>query len=742
VIQLKRIDILIGTISLASTIFFFIPFSLYLLNREAFFTAPHVVAGMLLAFTVAIFLILASPLLLTKGKLRVVAVSLLAFLCIGIWVQANILSWDYGLLDGSTLRWRLFEKRSIIDVLVWLTLFVSITIIGIRKKVSLRYVFFILLFMQSGNILFTWMNSGKDITKNDGQNLSITDNDRFIFSKDKNIILMVLDAYETDIFNEYLEKNPELKDALPGFTYYPNAVSEHFYTLRSIATLLTGNYLIESAFPDSKTQKERKDELFKHHSIPALLKQSGYHVGIYPFYARSNYPPKIFGGIADNYIHSNLVLHEGANEISTLMEVGLFRIAAHPFKKMIYDRFLLTPSFEQDRDEFSTNMEKQLKAGLDVHSFKYYHLQGMHGPHIINGERFDDQKRESALRIAAHVNKMLADFASKLQEVGIYDQTDIFIVADHGLYHDSKSVVFGKFAPDTTEHDTPPLDDFVKKCRGIPLFLYKPANATGPMGISKTPVCLTDVLPTITDIAAVEIKEKLDGVSIRTLQEDTARIRRHFTSEAHRTRSVIPDYEFYVSGFSWYDSSWTYTGDCHTLNAIERIPLDNYVLGQKLTFGLSGNGKEYLDKNWTALEATHQSNSATVTISLPVANPKPGMVITLELSPSQHQPKEVSLSISINGNKKQTFYIDAITLVQVEAPYNPEWQDITPQSTQEEVKPEDDLWAWSPTIPELSEARLNITLQLENIAGAFSGNTLPPTSTIPAIEIRSLCIKQ
>ena len=140
-IQLKRIDILIGTISLASTIFFFIPFSLYLLNREAFFTAPHVVAGMLLAFTVAIFLILASPLLLTKGKLRVVAVSLLAFLCIGIWVQANILSWDYGLLDGSTLRWRLFEKRSIIDVLVWLTLFVSITIIGIRKKVSLRTTF-------------------------------------------------------------------------------------------------------------------------------------------------------------------------------------------------------------------------------------------------------------------------------------------------------------------------------------------------------------------------------------------------------------------------------------------------------------------------------------------------------------------------------------------------------------------------------------------------------------------------
>lgn len=187
----RRTEVLLGTITLSSTICFFIPFSLFLLNREAFFTVPHVIAGMLSVFTVLAGLLLGIPMLVLKEKLRVIALSLLAFLCIGVWMQANLLNWDYGLLDGSTLRWQLFEKRSLIDVTVWTILFFTVMITGIRKKVPLRYVFFILLFMQGGNTFFSWINSGKDIAQSDSQNYSLTHKDRFSFSTQKNIILHI-----------------------------------------------------------------------------------------------------------------------------------------------------------------------------------------------------------------------------------------------------------------------------------------------------------------------------------------------------------------------------------------------------------------------------------------------------------------------------------------------------------------------------------------------------------------------
>lgn len=599
--------------------------------------------------------------------------------------------------------------------------------LGTIKKFSFRTLLLILLFMQGGSILHSWMMLQHNTLETDAKNLTISNNDRFAFSKNKNIILLVLDAYESDIFNEYLEKNPDFKEQMPGFVYYPNNVSEHFYTLRSIATLLTGNYLESSAYPNGKAQKEHRNDLLRNSSIPALLKHAGYHVGVYPFYARNNYPPEIFGAIADNYVRSSLLMNEGANELLSLMTVSLFRIAPHPFKKMIHNRFLLTPSYDQDRDEFSHDAQSLLKVALDTPSFKYYHLQGLHGPHIVNGKRFDTDSRESALNIAGLVNEMLADFVVRLQKAGVYDNTDIFVVGDHGLYSDSDSIVYGKFTP--TDDTMPTLDPFVKKCRAIPLFLHKPAENNSPLQISKKPVCLIDVLPSILETASVTDKGHLEGLPITALTEDTFRIRRHFTSEAHRNRSVIPDYEFYVTGFSWHDASWTYTGNRHTYNSIDRVPLNNYTVGQHLTFGLSGNGKEYLDENWNEENCSHRMKINKASITLPLANPTPGMILEMEIAPANAAGCEISVSIN-NGNRETYAFTQATTL-KMAVPYDPTWQHAIATDQNIEKKQTDDLWDWSPMIPILSNALLNITLQQKRSISSAPKN----------LRLLSLCVK-
>lgn len=723
----KCTDIILSTVTLTLTIFFFVPFSLYLLNKEAFFTSLPVVAGTLLAFSFFSFLLLSPPLLITKGMARVVALSILVFLTMAAWTQANLLNWDYGLLDGSALRWQLLERRTYIDITAWIILFVLVLYLGIIKKASFRIILLILLFMQGGSILHSWMTLQRNTSETDARNLTISNSDRFTFSNKKNIILIVLDAYESDIFNEYIEKNPDFKERLPGFVYYPNNVSEHFYTLRSIATLLTGNYLESSAYANGKAQKEHRNELLRNSSILALLKKSGYHTGLYPFYARNNYPPEIFGKITDNYVRSSLLMNEGTSELFSLMAVSLFRIAPHPFKKMIHNRFLLTPSYDQDRDEFSHDVQSLLKVELSQPSFKYYHLQGLHGPHIINGERLDADSRESAMNIAGLVNEMLANFVTRLQAMGVYDITDIFVVGDHGLYNDSESVVYGEFTPPDTA--LPSLDPFVKKCRAIPLFLHKPAGNMEPLQISKTPVCLVDVLPSVLNTANVEAEGDFNGISITTLPEDAFRLRRHFTSEAHRNRSVIPDYEFYVTGFSWHDASWTYTGNRHTYNTIDRVPLNNYIVGQRLTFGVSGNGKEYLDENWIETNNSHRMKANEAGITLPLANPTPGMILEMEVAPTDATTCEIS--VFINNGKRQTYAFTEATILKITAPYEPAWQRAITPAQNTEKKQGDDLWDWSPMIPVLSNALLNITLRQESSISSVPKN----------LEVLSLCIK-
>lgn len=726
----KRTDILLGTVALTLTALFFIPFSLYLLNKEAFFTPPLIVAGLLLALSVISFMLLAIPLLFTKGTTRVVALSLLAFLTIAIWTQTNILNWNYGLLDGSALRWQLFELRSFIDVSVWILLFVTIMVIGIKKNVSFRTAFFVLLFMQSGSVLYTCMHT-HNTSQGTTQDIFISDVNRFVFSSEKNIILLVLDAYQTDLFNEYLDSNPDFKNKMPGFAYYPNAVAEHFYTRKSIPTLLTGNYLLESRFQNSKDLEEYRNNLLMYQSIPALLKKSGYHVGLHPFFAEINYPPSIFGNIADNFLHANILMKEGVSELRSLMAVFLFRIAPHPFKYLIHSHFLLIPSLGQDRDEFTSDIKNHLSVGITEPCFKYYHLQGLHDPHIINGRPVEAKGRRSALNITALVNQMLADFVVKLQEANAYDNSAIFIVADHGHYNDSRSFVYGEYQQESSDNTTPHLDPFVRKCRALPLFLYKPFNAANAMDIVQTPVCLADILPTIMDIAAVEPPAALDGISIENLQEDTPRLRHTFIGESHNQRSILPDYEFVISGFSWYDSAWTYTGNLHSYGGIERVPLNNYMAGTQLTFGNSGNGQEYLDNNWNSDENCHWTNNKRASLTLPLANPTQNMILTLECAPGNTDMMPVS--IYINENNVGTFHIQEKALLTVDVPYDPAWKDIfeTPDD-----RHTDDLRVWASKAPVLSDARVIIQIEKKKEDKTPNSTTKSEEDTIRLFSLR------
>ena len=178
-----------------------------------------------------------------------------------------------------------------------------------------------------------------------------------------------------------------------------------------------------------------------------------------------------------------------------------------------------------------------------------------------------------------------------------------------------------------------------------------------------------------------------------------------------RGADETPDYEFVVSGFSWFDSSWAYTGNAHFWGKKARRILDNYVLATPLRFGNCGRGIQYLDEHWRALEHGHLLEERPAELTLPVANPTKNMVLSLEIAPhtKNGNPVNSTVTIFINGEDMGAFDVAGKQKIEVAVPFNPLWQQATMPSLEENSTP---LWDWSPTPPPISRAVVVVRMEL------------------------------
>ena len=122
---------------LASNIFLFVPFTLYVGNPDEFAVSFSTILGLYLR--PAIFLVAAFGLIgafLTESAFRRYLI-LLAAISVLLWVQGNILVWDYGLLDGRRIDWTQSTWRGWVDLGIWLGVILAVTIasvLGLNEK--------------------------------------------------------------------------------------------------------------------------------------------------------------------------------------------------------------------------------------------------------------------------------------------------------------------------------------------------------------------------------------------------------------------------------------------------------------------------------------------------------------------------------------------------------------------------------------------------------------------------------
>lgn len=198
----------------AFTFVFFCPLYLFFSNAYDFtfsFSAVFPILFLLALFLTAVVFTLA---MIWKDKVHEKSVALIFALAFLLWLQGNILLWDYGPLDGRTILWETFRLRGLIDILIWgsviiLALVKSRTVCRWARIGSLA--FLLIQIISVGTL-------GLRAPERDGiGHLTLDMNDQHLFSSKKNVIVLVLDSFQSDAFQELIRTDPPMQGNFQGF---------------------------------------------------------------------------------------------------------------------------------------------------------------------------------------------------------------------------------------------------------------------------------------------------------------------------------------------------------------------------------------------------------------------------------------------------------------------------------------------------------------------------------------------
>lgn len=500
------------------------PAELFARNADEFSAAMAAVYARLLpvaavAMAALTLLILALP---RTARIWVVGVGLA--LGTALYVQSHFLVWDYGRFDGTGIDWDQHRWHGVVDVAVWacLTVFGAIA----RQPLARNALFLggVLLAVQvMSAVLVVHANEVSWRHHGDGEG----GEGIYELSAKRNVVVVVLDAFATPIFDQVIERRPDLAEEFTGFTYFRNAISVLPTTRMSIPAILTG-----SVYHNERPTDEYLDGVFARNSVIPKLRQRGYQSDLVTL---ARYCRRVEADTCQS--PGELVSADRSSlrreETARLADLTLFRYLPQPGKRFVYsdERMLLTSWLVPAEHKINWHLSEALEAinlltdrlhvGGNDGAFKLIHLMIPHYPYHLDHECrvLPEEKRQKRAGGQLFVEqgecavRLTIRLLEKLRSLKAYDRSGIIVVSDHGFaprkYYDSAQ----SFAREGVE-------------RAMALLMVKPPGAHGPMQTSAAPATNADVARTVADLLNVDTD--LPGTSLVTLDEGAPRARSYY----------------------------------------------------------------------------------------------------------------------------------------------------------------------------------------------------------------------
>ncbi len=620
-------------------LFIFFPTSIWTQNQFNFDSPYSDSLSFLLLIVTSILVLSIIVALITPKTLRKYLLPFLTILSVLIFIQQNILVWDYGILDGKNLQFQSKTSLGYIDSIVW---FFATLILIVKRSLLIKHASTILVFtgiVTTSLFLISLYSYDFNINENSA---SITEDKKFQFSKEKNILVFVLDGFQSDLFWRIIENEPEITKDLKGFEFYPNTTAVFSKTYPSIPLLLTGKI-----YQKQKTIRDFLNSVYKD-SILSELINSNWRVELYP-YLKNMIP--INGSFMSNYREKTTLLNKVESYLQAL-DLSFFRTVPHVVKRKVYNQgdFIVKkdmleyfkkneilieepkktkklPRTNKHRGiNFLENMKDYGSVDSTQPAFKFYHLLMPHSPFTLNRKlEFikGNKDFESYNDYAFASLKLMIGYLKELKKLGVYDNSAIIIVADHG----GGEYTNVKYEVDNNKF-TPIIEDGYEKASAKPLLLVKKFDSKEPFIISPNkPVSLTDVAPTIASFAQITPPNN-NGVTIDAINVQSERERTfYYYSFTGWDSKYLQDFNVYkINGNIYKEESWSrkglLTAQDKTITASNKYEFNKTITyGSDLKFDTDYQNQFIVEKNYKLQPSSINSIEQEINLSLPLNQP-------------------------------------------------------------------------------------------------------------------------
>ena len=438
-----------------------------------------------------------------KGRAFYLAMAVLFALAVAAYVQSLFLNHGMMPADGGFIGWDepYFVNKMVSSGVIWVLIIATVVALfwmhaNISLKAATGIACAIMAVQLVGVVSIALSASENAVAEQDKP--YVTQGSLLTVSPKSNVIVFVLDTYDTGILETILEQDPAFLDGFDGFTYFRNSAGIMIPTTNAIPYLLTGQKPTEGQGIAEYRHTEYEKGAFID-DIRAL----GYSVGIYTDSLMMDFSNPADRATADETLNVHPVSQAPIDVWRTFVameQCALYREAPWCLKpqfwyytsdlnnRMIADSGSENPDdslYELDDAAILAMVHDQgLQATDDAEAgaFRFIHLFGPHFPFSVNEDGVNVGTNQSdQLSQAKGTMKVVKEYLSQLKELGLYDEATIVVTADHGVWYLS---------------DDPPREAI------SPIMLVKPRNdPTGegnePMRLSEAPVSHDDLQPTV-----------------------------------------------------------------------------------------------------------------------------------------------------------------------------------------------------------------------------------------------------
>lgn len=481
---------------------------------------------------------------------------LIGSVCLGLavagYIQVMIFNRDIGITDTYEINWSAYSVKMVVNILVWCLCVVVPVILykvlskrNIKVYSGLKVAMVVLLVLQLSGTAYDLVRCGgyNNTAGARPTEYYVSGENEFTISKEKNIVVFILDTFSNDFLDEMLDKYPDELDYLKDFTYYDNYDSKYDGTALAMNYLLTG-----IDFDNTVPCREYSKAAFgsdKAQSFYRLLKSGGYTCNLY-----TDKDTAGFVGGANIYgLFDNVKKEYAIDTVADNKKIRrkILKGALYRWLPLVVKRFSIVVTTDFDgtvsvvgRDDKGLKLDSDFysemrKSGIEVDNraghMMIYHFEGMHS---FGNDRYS--KNHNMAEAARGNLEDVYSYIDELKKLGVYDNTSIIITADHGV-HETKN--------------------------GIqPIFFIKRSGQTqDSIQINDAPVSAEEFMPTIVMMAGGD--NSSFGHTIYDFKENEARERTVYVREKKQNISDVIRSDS-TSTYA-YLYGYTYDGDKETL---------------------------------------------------------------------------------------------------------------------------------------------------------------------------------